>query len=191
MPEAGRMPRGIPSDEDLMDAMRRGDPAALDALLSRYWADLVSFVAGFLYSRDEAEDVVQESFVTLWERRERWEPRGSVRSYLYRVSRNHALNEARATRVRQDRRGDVSALTNRMPATPADHFDENRVRKLVEEAVASLPERRREVFILARYHGLAYNDIAEALGISPQTVANQMSRALTTLRRLLEGVTVE
>lgn len=174
-----------------MDAMGRGHSAALDLLLSRYWSDLVSFVAGFLNSRDDAEDIVQDSFVTLWEKRGSWEPRGSVRSYLYRISKNQALNEARAIRVRKDRRGDVSSVMERPAATPAEHFHEIRVQKLVADAVAQLPTRRREIFILARYHGLSYCDIAAALEISPQTVANQMSRALATLRHLLEGVTVE
>jgi len=191
MPQVERVPRCIPSDEDLMDAIGRGHSAALDLLLARYWSDLVSFVAGFLNSRDDAQDIVQDSFMTLWEKRERWEPRGSVRSYLYRIAKNQALNEARAIRVRQNRSGDVSSVMERTPATPAEHFHEIRVQELVENAVARLPTRRREIFILARYHGLSYSDIAEALDISPQTVANQMSRALATLRHLLEGVTVE
>ena len=58
-------------------------------------------------------------------------------------------------------------------------------RAAVERAIAALPPRRREIFILVRVHGLSYGEVAEILQISPQTVANQMSAALTTLRRLL------
>jgi RNA polymerase sigma-70 factor (ECF subfamily) len=55
----------------------------------------------------------------------------------------------------------------------------------VESAITALPERRREIFVLSRYHGLSYREIAEVLEISPQTVANQLSAALATLRESL------
>lgn len=173
------------SDDDLMLAIVEDQAVALDVLLGRYWSPLVRFVYRFVGSRDAAEDVVQESFVCLWERRKEWRPIGGVRSYLYRVARNLALNEGRARRIRHKRRGDVSAVTNVAPATPIERFEDAEIRLAVEQAVSDLPKRRREIFILARYHNLTYAEIAVALGISPQTVANQMSSALRTLRQTL------
>jgi RNA polymerase sigma-70 factor, ECF subfamily len=173
------------SDEALMLAIVADQPIALDALLSRYWAPLVRFAYRFGCSKDAAEDVVQECFVCLWERRKEWQPTGSVRSFLYRVARNLALNESRFRRVRLERRDDVSDATNTAPVTPGERFEESEIRRAVEQAISDLPRRRREIFILARYHNLSYAEIAEALGISPQTVANQMSSALRTLRKSL------
>lgn len=176
------------SDEELMDALRHDHSPALGVLLSRHWTPLVGFAEGFLHSRDAAEDVAQESFVKLWEHRKGWRNTGTVRALLYRIARNLALNESRWNRVRRNRRDLASAATAGHVATPAEGLDENELRRKVEAAIAKLPERRREIFVHARYHNLSYAEIAEILQIAPQTVANQMSAALAALRESLRDV---
>ena len=71
------------------------------------------------------------------------------------------------------------------PAQPDELLEETLLQEEVAAAIADLPERRREVFVLARFHGLSYQEIADVLGVSQQTVANQMSSALSQLRELL------
>jgi RNA polymerase sigma-70 factor (ECF subfamily) len=176
------------SDEELLDALRDDHTVALTVLLHRHWSSLVSYVDGFLHSRDAAEDVAQDTFVRLWERRKLWRHTGTVRALLYRIARNMALNESRSRRVRRNRRELISATTATRVATPAEALYENELRRKVEGAIAKLPERRREIFVHARYHNLSYAEIADILQISPQTVANQMSAALATLRESLRGV---
>ena len=199
-PHAAQLPDDVPlrldasrraehrSDEELLDALRDDYSVALSVLLQRHWSPLVSYVDGFLHSRDSAEDVAQETFVRLWERRKVWSHTGTVRALLYRIARNMALNESRSRRVRRNRRDLVSAATASRVATPAEGLDENELRRKVEAAIAKLPERRREIFVHARYHNLSYAEIADILQIAPQTVANQMSAALVTLRESLRGL---
>lgn len=171
------------SDQELMEAIVGDGSRALGVLLSRHWKPLVSFVFGFVGRRDVAEDVVQETFVRVWQRRGRWQATGSVRSFLYRIARNLALNENRASQTRA--RGGISLTTDRTDRDPAQLLEEHDLRDAVEAAISALPERRREIFVLSRYHGLSYREIAETLDISPQTVANQLSAALATLRESL------
>ena len=171
-----------------MEAIRKGSHSAYRALLERYWGRLVAYAVPMLGGRDAAEDVVQEVFIRLWRSRSGWQSRGSVGAYLYRITRNLALNRRRDRKVALDFRlgPDVGLSGPRPPRDPDTVLHVEILRRDVERAIAALPERRREVFILARFHRLSYREIADAMGISPQTVANQMSQALASLRELLE-----
>jgi len=164
-----------------------------DDLLRRYWAPVVGYVDRMLGSEDAAEDVAQEAFIQLWRHRAAWVDQGSVQGYLYRTARNLALNEARRleVRVRSSQRLRASAASERRPTTPSEELDGRMLERAVEGALAALPERRREVFVLIRFHGLSYRQVAEVMGVSAQTVANQMTAALAELRRSLEPFLAE
>lgn len=171
-------------DIALMRGVQAGSARAFEALMRHYWPLLTAFAAGYVARQDTAEDVVQEVFVRLWVQRGRWKPTGSVRGYLYRMTRNLALNARRSSKARERREqvwhdGAEASIAFR----PDDTFHAATLRAAFDEAIRSLPQRRREIFILARYDDLSYAEIAEVLGISPQTVANQLSRALSALRQ--------
>lgn len=172
------------TDRCLLDQIRTGHAPALNALLNRHWASLVTYAARMAQGWDAAEDIAQETFVRIWERRETWSPEGSVRALLYKIARNLALDAQKYRRRRADwayQRKDVGSVP-----TPYDELQANELEAAFEQAVTALPERRREIFLLARVDGLSYQQIAEVLGIAPQTVANQMSSVLSTLRVLLK-----
>jgi RNA polymerase sigma-70 factor (ECF subfamily) len=145
-------------------------------LLQLYWGPLVRYARATLGADDGAEDVVQEAFVALWQQREPLAPE-RIPPFLYRAVRNRALNERRWGRVR-----DLWRASQASDAHASLPDDEEETDRRVREAVATLPRRRREVFELARYHDLSYQQIALALSMAPQTVANHMSAALRDLR---------
>jgi len=170
------------SETDWIARLGAGDPAALTALLELYWRPLVRYAASLLDGTDAAEDVVQEAFVRIWEKRAELRSSGTLRPYLYRMIRNLALNERRRGRIRRlfvERKQKQPATG---PVTPVEALEETELRAAVERALEELPPRRREVFVLARFHSLSYQQIAAVMGISPQTVANQFSSALSALR---------
>jgi len=167
-----------------MARIREGDAAALDSLMTAHWHRLIAYASRFLDSADAAEDVAQETFVRLWERRTTFELSGSVRCYLYQVARNLIRDEGRKGRVRT-RWAATGPHLRPMQADPAQELEAEDLREAVNRGIQALPARRREVFVLAHFHDLTYRQIAEILHISPQTVANQMSSALADLRRTL------
>jgi len=175
------------SDQGLMERVSGEDPQALGALLERYWTPLVSYAAGFVKDQDIAKDVVQSVFIQVWKHRKRWKPEGAVSGYLYKITRNLALNQHRDVRLREtkEKAWGTRRLEWSSPPTPQDDLRMDALRREVREAISALSERRREVFVLARFHGLTHYEIAEALGTSPQTVANQMTSALAELRAAL------
>lgn len=180
-------------DQTLMERVREGDRKSYRVLLERYWSALLEYARGIVGSPDDAEDVVQSVFIRVWQHRARWTSSGSASGYLYRITRNLALNRQRERNVELDwkERHGEDAVPFSGPATPHQKFRANTLREEVEAAIDSLPERRREAFRLSRFHGLSYSEIAEAMGITPQTVANQMSAALADLREALSHLQPE
>jgi RNA polymerase sigma-70 factor (ECF subfamily) len=182
-----------PLDAELLGSLRDGDGSALDRLIARYWRPLSAYAGRLLGERDSAEDAVQEVFVRLWERRERWTITGSLRTLLYQMTRNIAVDEHRRTNTRARL---VPALPAGSPTrTPAEQLDDEEVRAAFQDAVADLPERRREVFLLARFDQLSHREIAAVMGIALPTVANHLGLALAELRHrmqpFLEGSSIE
>ncbi len=174
-------------ERDWVARIRAGDGPAFEALFHAYHAPLCAFAYRLVGVRDLAEEIVQEVFLYVWERRETWDVRTSVKSYLFTAVRNAAMSYLRHERVVRQREAETVDLFVR-PAAAAD----GRVRTAelvaaVQRAVGRLPERCRLIFTLHREQGLTYSEIAEVLEISPKTVEVQMGRALKALRKALAG----
>jgi RNA polymerase sigma-70 factor (ECF subfamily) len=174
-----------PTDAILLARLAADDASALDALLARYWSPLVMFIARLAGSPEAAEDAVQETFCRLWERRRTWRVDGSVSGLLFRLARNIAISEHRHLQAEDRAAGIAIEHAPRHHDAPAPPDDA--LRATLERAIASLPPRRREVFLLRVVHDLSYKEIAAVMGTSPQTVANQLSHALAELRSKLTG----
>lgn len=167
----------------LMSAIRGGSQPALGRLIDHLWPELVRYAARQLGDLELARDIVQETFIQVWERRRAWTPRGSARAYLYRIARHLVIDERRRQGVRRRWLKRQGRQDSPRPATPAEELDGKLLAEALEAAVTALPDRRREVFELVVVRGLSYKEVASVMGISVQTVANQMSKALRTVRQ--------
>jgi RNA polymerase sigma-70 factor (ECF subfamily) len=169
-----------------LDASGGAAPAsdALGELLREHWSHLVAYAFRLLGDLPAAEDVVQRGFVRLWERAHAVPSGDATRPFLYRMVRNLAANEWRRVETRQ-RWVDEESFSAPAVVRPDAALEGRELEAALTLAVERLPARRREIFVLSRYHGLANADIASVLGVSPQTVANQLVSALRDLRVLL------
>lgn len=172
-------------DTDLMHRICGGDTSALDELVRLYWSPVVRYSMGIVRCPDAAEDIAQQVFIQLWKQRSSWEATGTVQAYLYRVARNLSLNERRRGLIRFRWLEWMVRQPQRGEPRPDQLLEKQELEAQIDAAIAALPQRRREAFILARFHDLTYREIAEVMEVSPQTVANQISAALATLRRAL------
>lgn len=182
-PRDDRTPADDGHLESLMSAIRGGSQSALGRLMDHLWPELVRYAARQLGDVELARDIVQETFIQVWERRRAWTPRGSARAYLFRIARHLVIDEKRRQRVRWRWLARQRQRNSPRPATPAEELDAKLLAEALESAVAALPNRRREVFELVVLRGLSYAEVAAVMGISAQTVANQMSAALKSVRR--------
>lgn len=166
----------------IVQALHAGDPDGLERLVAAHWHPLVRYADGILGGDGSAEDAVQEAFIRLWSHRRAVYPGGSLRAFLYTLTRNAAIDERR----RGARRAAAHAAgESESAACPLEAAATSELARAAADAVSALPARRREVFILARFKGLTYREIAASMGVSEQTVANQLSAALRSLRRTL------
>jgi RNA polymerase sigma-70 factor (ECF subfamily) len=171
-------------ERDLLDRVRDGDEGAFDTIFRDHYAALVRTADAMLHRRDLAEEIVQDVLLALWQRRATLVVEDSLRAYLFRATRNRALNHLRHAAIERKAEPELSAIEPPEASAPAVLVHEE-IDAALRQAVTSLPPRCREVFELSRVHGLRYSEIASTLGISVKTVEAQMGKALRTLRELL------
>ena len=170
-------------DRELVLRIRKGDAGGLGVALDKYWTPLVHFVAALGVDCDTAEDVAQQAFVRLWERREQLKLEGSLRGLLYRVARNLCFDGLRRSKARE-RATERAEAASKIP-TAYEQVADGELRTIIENAINTLPRRRREVFLLVRYQRRSHREVAVMLDLAPQTVANHLGMALADLRVLL------
>ena len=166
--------------------IRNGDRQAFKEMFYAYYPRLCTFAAEYVGSQDRARDVVQEVFLTIWERRREWDVHGSLKAYLYQAVRNRALNVTRRQETQRrayDHIGYRAASSTRRTAIDQVYY--HQLSDAIRRAIDQLPPRRRMVFLLHRKHGFTYAEIAQIMDITTKTVENQMGRALKFLREHL------
>jgi RNA polymerase sigma-19 factor, ECF subfamily len=178
-------------DESALFArVRQGDAQALETLFRSFHARLCAFAFGYLQNAADAEEVVQDVFLSIWQKREEIEVRSSLRAYLFRAVRNRALN--RSARARLEQRWLEEASSDDLELQTADPIDKTlehaELVTRVHAAIAALPPGCRRVLQLRWQEQLSYLEIADALGISEKGVENQLARARKALKTMLADV---
>ncbi|MCB1049260.1 MAG: RNA polymerase sigma-70 factor [Acidobacteria bacterium] len=164
-------------DSRLTAAVRDGDEAAFAVLYQRYAQALFSFLWRKSGRDDLAEELVQECFTKVWRNRSNLQPTQSVRGYLYQTARNLLIDFLRRKENENqslDETGDLEGS--------ASHEWQVIQNKDIQDALKQLPPMQFKVFVLSRFDGLSYQEIADYFEISIKTVEGHMSRALRKLR---------
>jgi len=178
------------SEQHNWQLISEGDKQAYEHLFRAYYQSLCNYSCTLLKDMDEAEEVVQNVFYILWNKRESLQISGSLKSYIYRAVHNDSLNKIKHKKVRavyaDDYRSSVSATESGLQTLEAKELG-----KEINAAIDSLPEQCGVVFKLSRFEHLKYSEIAEQLNISIKTVENHMGKALKLLRaRLKDYITI-
>lgn len=183
--------RNVAEDSLLLSRLARGDASSFEALFRRYWEPLYGAAFNRLKDSDEAQEVVQNLFADLWQRRAELMVKTSLRAYLYTALKYTVLDHIRAQVVREKY---VKAIqhTPESPHNPtADTVAYRELESTIHQGIRRLPERCRQVFRLRRLEHYSVKEIAQQLDISPKTVENQLTKANRVLRlHLKEYVTV-
>jgi len=172
------------SDDELLARLRQGDHGAFDAIFRAWYPRLVRLAEATVRERAVAEEIAQDVMLELWKRRAVVELNGAPQAYLLQATRNRALNHVRHRQVQQ-RSAVHLALDEAREAPAPSRLVAAEMREAAEAALAALTPRCREVFELSRVHGLRYQEIADALGVSVKAVEAQIGKALQTFRQHL------
>lgn len=170
------------------ERIRGSDAEAYRELFEHTRIELLRFAWRYTFDEEAAQDVVQDVFLKVWQVRETLDASRSLRSFLYTMVRNRALNH------RRERRGEERPPTDGASWEPEDDvkLDESTDARMLEQRIrrwiSTLPDRRREAFMLSRYHGMTHEEIADLMGLTPRTVNTHIVLALKDLRNRLESL---
>lgn len=173
-----------------MALIAQSDKAAFSELYNRYKGVLYLHAYRMLEDEEEANDILQELFTTLWLRREDLVFTVSVTSYLYQSVRNRVLDVFAHKKVAQKYMDSLNQFIETGEYSTDEQVREQELRMLIEQEVALLPAKMREIFELSRVNNLSYKEIADELNISDKTVKKQVNNALRILRQKIDLIVI-
>lgn len=161
-----------------------------EKLYKLYYPKMFAFAKNYVPANEDAENIVQDVFLTLWERKEEIEISFTLTTYLFTLVKNRCLNFLRHKLIEEEynnqMKEELGFKLYALEAFDYSYQSEEELQEIIRRALDTLPERCREVFIKSRIEGLKYKEISEELGISVNTVENQMVTALKKLRVALK-----
>ena len=177
---------GSYTDQQLVVSLRNGDTGAFAEIYERYWDKLLVYTMRVIRRQPDAEDIVQELFVSIWRRRQEIDIEMALSTYLYNSARYLAIRHIEKNSTYSDY---LQRLASRIageeePGIEAEIFGRE-LEGQIDQLIRELPEKMQEVFILSRRHHLSYKEIAERLSISEETVRKQVHKSLQILRSRL------
>ena len=172
-------------DKQLVKSLKKGDLHAYDSLFQKYSKKLLYFTLGYVNTKEDAEEIVQEVFMIIWRNHKQLKEQQSFNSYLFTIAYN-AIRKYYRKKGREKKHLDIF-LSN---------YDENDLKTIsqieykdlterLEKIIETFPERRKEVFKLSREKHLTNQEIAEKLNITKKTVENHITDSLKILRQKL------
>jgi RNA polymerase sigma-70 factor (ECF subfamily) len=174
------------SEKQALETIQSGNESAFEMIFRSYYQPLCRYAYSFLEDKEEAEEVVQSAFITIWEKRKSLDIQTSLKSYLYRMVRNACLNVIKHEKIKQQHVAHELAVTEATYESVAQKVYATELESKISEAMKALPEQCRMVFQLSRFEELKYQEIADQLQISVKTVENHMGKALKIMREQLK-----
>jgi RNA polymerase sigma-70 factor (ECF subfamily) len=188
------------AEQTLLERVRAKDGAALEVLMERYSSPIYRVAFGITRSHAEAEEVVQDVFLTLFRKVDMFEGRAALGTWLYRIAANAALSKKRGKRAHSEvyledclptfqadghREGDAAWLVADWSGTPESELLAGEAREVLEQALERLPEHYRAILVLRDVEEVSTDEVAEILRESVATVKSRLHRARMALREEL------
>ena len=171
-------------DMALLSSLRKGEQQAFDSLFRKYYPMLCAYARRFVELED-AEEIVQDSLLWIWENRETLVIESSLSSYLFKMVYRRALNKL--AHIDATQRADTRFYEEMQEMLQdTDYYQMEELTKRIEEAIAALPESYQTAFIMHRFKGMSYKDIAVTYNVSPKTIDYRIQQALKLLREDLK-----
>lgn len=183
------------NDRELIEKIAAKDHGAFNALIDRYQVLVINTCSNLLGNRDDAEDVAQEVFFQVYKSAEKFRQEAKISTWLYRIAVNRSLNFMRynkrsrwlkgLTSLLEDERKQVTDVPASNSARPDVALEKKERNVIVKKAIDSLPEKQRAAFVLHKYEGLSYQEIAGIMQRSLSSVESLIHRAKLNLQKKL------
>lgn len=175
------------SEPELIERIKQNDGKAFEQVFKTYYAELCGYANKYLNDLDAAEEIVQDLFCHVWDKRASLVIQETFRAYIFRSTRNRCFNHYRHLKIREAHQQEVIAENN----TTDNHTAHEAMKGLeldekINSVIDQLPAQCKLVFTMSRFEGKKYQEIADELGISKKAVEAHISKALKTLRQELK-----
>ncbi|MBL8891876.1 MAG: sigma-70 family RNA polymerase sigma factor [Planctomycetaceae bacterium] len=177
------------SDEWLMQQVKTGRRDCLEALVRRYATPLLTYLHRISGARHTAEDLLQETFLAVWARRETFAATGTFASWLFAIATNCHRQSLRS-RSRRLVMFDTSDSIPAVPCTTPTPLDQSLIieqQRALELAISRLPEQQREVLVMRHWNRMPHAEIAKVVDCTVATVRSHLHHALKNIRRYMES----
>lgn len=170
------------SDEALMQQIQQGNQTAFQQLVDRYLVTLHAFAQRFLGNANDAEDVVQEVFLKVWQRAETWQiDKAKLSTWLYQITHNNCIDWQRKSKLKTVE----LAAAEEIGMLDNDDLQQAETKQQVEQALQKLPERQKSALVLCYYQGMSYRDAADILQIKVAALESLLARGRRSLKKQL------
>jgi RNA polymerase sigma-70 factor (ECF subfamily) len=179
------------SDRDVLEHLRQGEERALEELVARKTKPLLQAAVRILNDMEEARDIVQVTFLKVWENRDKFDDRWSPNTWIYRIATNLAIDHLRARQSRErsvePARHHFQLMADNTAGTSGPKFAEREVGRIFAELSEELTEKQRAIFVLREVEGRTSEEVAAIVGCRESTVRNHLFHARKLLRELLRS----
>lgn len=176
---------------DLITSLKQGDQTAMEIIYKKHWEQVFDSAYKRVGSEDIAQDITQDIFISLWEKRETIEIRESLAAYLQGSVKYRVINYFKANFTKDRYTEDLLSLMGNISTLhPTNNLSVKEIHKELDQAIAELPERMRLIFSMSRKQEKSNDEISSELNLSIQTVKNQLTAALKIIRKRLAYLTV-
>ncbi|MCB9225345.1 MAG: RNA polymerase sigma-70 factor [Crocinitomicaceae bacterium] len=153
-----------------------------ESIFRSHYEDLCAVANRYLEDLEAAEEIVQSVFVKFWEGRSEINIQSSIKGYLITAVKNNCLNQLKHIKIREEYKQFNQRELETSHVLADDEVEATELEEKIRASINQLPEARKKIFVLSRFEGLKYQEIADKLNISVKTVENQMGSAIKQLR---------
>lgn len=176
------------TDSQLIQRLKDDDEAAFAEIYQRYAKNLADFTASKLFNLEDAQDIIHDIFVKLWAERKQVNITSNLKTYLFTITRHRIIDKIRRNITREEYAAMLQSLTNVYQPNVEQQIAAKELQQIIENSLNELSPKVKEIYQLSREKNLSISEIAEKLQLSEQTIKNQLSTALTHLRKSLSGI---
>ena len=178
----------IDRDNELIRLLKEGNGQAFTEITRLYQKGIFKVAYGFFRDRDDAMEIVQETFMRVYEKIDKFDNNSSFKNWIYRIASNLCVDYYRKFKGKKSHSRDISELDDIQTGdtvTPEEHLDRQNFKENLEESLQTLSKRQRMIFVMKHFNALKYREISDILNISVGTAKSLHHRAAKALKEKL------
>lgn len=182
---------GQDKEKELLEALQKGSVQAFDYLYQTYSLRIYSNIYRMVKCQDTTQELLQDVFISVWERREEIDPELSFKAYLYRISRNLVYNYFRRAKIGQKVLDYIASISTELDSSVEEGIAYHETKDLLDTLISQLPPQRKVIYTLCKLEGRSYSEVSQLLNISESTINDHIVKATRFLKGKYHNLTAE